>query len=47
MIKCSTSSNGRRVSSAIVWKLIVLSYASLLNTDSMSAIKQIFCLKNG
>jgi hypothetical protein len=41
--KCSTSSMARRVSSAIVWKVIVRSYAFRLKTLSMSAIRQIFC----
>jgi len=47
MIKCSTSSVARRVSSAIVWNVIVRSFALRLNTDSISAMRQIFCRRNG
>ena len=47
MTRCSTSSSGSRVSWAIVWKLIVRSSAFRLKTDSMSAMRRIFCRRKG
>ena len=45
IMRCSTSSRGKRVSSAMVWKVIVRLSAFRRKTDSMRAIKQIFCRK--